>query len=847
MIAEFEKASETMSESSASVADILSTLSKEQLMGLISQLVATSQQSPSNTNNNNDNDVKDDAQVVANQNDNPTNLKNELHTLNNTEVEPEVFELPIDEIVNKINQISDLASLLGNKEVKLRKWYHSLQMTFDNFISDLDLEKERIKNDIIKSLETITRIFSITSTFTLVESLDESVLTTAVRKLIMDYKSESLDNLERYCNENLSLLSLSKDIDENLLKLIPVLSQKLLTFSKKLKHFYSLYDLVDDYKFQDSHFLENLPSRDDINLFNQINRATDIKTILQTNFNKINPMIIEQLDLETLKIKEFIATKLQTLRSLMKKVVALNHELYTSKESNYISLPATINDDEKILLNIGLKTSVFREYEEKLHSYQQLRESRQETLSVYLEKVKHLWSILRPESDEIQDFLRENKNLYTESLMNFENLLIQLEEEKTANIKQFIYNARSKIEGYWNILMYDGDARSKFEEFYVDDETLFDEALLDSHLTELDRLRRECEAIQPLLSLISALNGLIEEKKKLVESSKDVSRLKKRNAFKILRMEELTTNKLNKEFPIVINEIKSKIKEFEGQNGRTFQLNGAPYIEELESIESKYLPRRRSNISHFNSPTVAPTKKGTMNSKGVTRQKRDLITPSRSVIRRRDVNQMTNPFLSRNTSPMKSQANTATPLPSTNTRFTPQSLSKDCVASRGRSPLRKLDLSASIKMNTLETAKQSPCMPVLSSSVSKTISNSSAKRSVLSSNLRMSSPNDNRTSVRTRSPMKTVTNRFNRDNCINNEIKLKIPNRDTPSEPPVEELSDSILEYSDEEQNVKLDVSTQNKENSKPSLTTIFADNNPLSNNNHMLSQFNLSLDSETF
>lgn len=155
---------------------------------------------------------------------------NELH-------EPFIFELPIDNIIKKLNEIQNLVLLLGNKDKKLKNWYTSLISISDNFILDLTSDKEKINNDFVKSLETITKIFSITSRFSPIETINESVLTPTIRNLIMDFNSNTFSSLENYCSDNLSMYTLNKDVEENLIRLIPILSQQLLTFSKQLKNF----------------------------------------------------------------------------------------------------------------------------------------------------------------------------------------------------------------------------------------------------------------------------------------------------------------------------------------------------------------------------------------------------------------------------------------------------------------------------------------------------------------------------------------------------------------------------------------------------------------------------------
>lgn len=744
---------------------------------------------------------------------------NEIH-------EPVIFELPMDNIIKKLNEIQNLSSLLGNKEKKLKNWYSSLISISDTFISDLNSDKERINTDFVKSLETITKIFSITSKFSPIETINESVLTPTIRNLIMDFKSNTFTSLENYCSDDLSMYTLNKDVEENLIRLIPILSQQLLTFKKQLKKFYSLYDLVDDYEHLDRSFLSKIPTKTDIGLFNEINEATDIKSILQTNFNQINPDLIRQLDVESTKLNQYIVRKAQLLKAVIIDVTTLNHELFRSNEDQYLQLPTSVDDTESIISHFGVKSAVFSHYDNILGELQNLKIERENLLNSYLVQVEQLWSILRPDSNEIQHFLKQNKNLYADSLQNFENLLSELEDEKLTNIKQFIRISREKIQGFWDILMYDEESRSSYTDFYIEDEQQFDEKLLDSHSAELERLRKESECLKPLLNLISKLNDLVEEKKLLDDASKDPSRLLKRNSFQILKQEERTRNMLGKRFPLVIEQLRAKIDSFEKENGRTFKLNGESYLQKLDEVENFCIHSRRNYRSSFNSPTTSSKcrKFTSMPSQRKTTSRAKIVaTPSRSIIRKRDPSQMTNPFLSKEPTPLRKQRTMTPSFSSSSKTSTPQSLSTEPIILRGRSPVRSLNLNGSTKLTSFPTIKS----PNLASSIS--FSAPSKPNSVPSTTMAKTSSK--------KVPLRSSMGLINKPNFNNIPSSIK-----KPTSIPVEELSDSILEYSDTENEDKQDTSKRDKENMNP--VTMATISKVMSEQTH---HFNLSLDSETF
>lgn len=720
------------------------------------------------------------------------------------------FQIPIHTITEKIDDIQKLVHLLGNNDnnLSLQRFYSSLCSTIDDYNLELLKRKDLMNNDFIKSLETITKIFQITSKFSPIENVNESVLTPTIRRMIMDYNSNIFKSLEAYCiNNETSMLTLNNDIEENLIRLIPVLSNQLLTFNKQLKKFYSLYELVDDYTLIDQSFLDTLPTKEDINLFNEINKATDIKIILQTNFNKINPFLIDQLNSEIKNLDDYINLKITSLKSLIQEVVDLNHQLFTQKEQGFISLPPFINNNELLLAKTGIKSDAFDYYEDKLQELKDLKVERESMLDGYMSKTEQLWSILRPNSTEIQSFLKTNHNLHLESLKNFESLLNELEVEKLKNIKTFILSSREKIEGFWKVLMYDEESKHRFQDFFVNDPQKFDEQMLTSHSNELERLKNESELLKPLLMLISQLDDLIAEKLELDKSLKDPSRLLKRNSFQILKQEERTQRKLQRGFPQIITEIRSKIEEFQTVHNRIFKLNGEPYLEKLQEIENSFHFGKRKN---FRSTPSSIQKRKVPNkvTKSKITQKNNFVTPSRSIIRKLDPDQMTNPFLSHEPTPLRVNSKTPTSILGSKFNFSsPNTLAQD-----KRSPLR-LNLNASTKITTLSSGSKRKPMGVLSSSYS----------------------NNENISLKTFESMPSKTSPF------------KLPKKYTNSVP-VEELSDSILDYSDNE------ASNMDKENIPASNNELFNFKDKslpttidLKKSIPQTQHYNLSLDSETF
>ncbi|ESW96037.1 Anaphase spindle elongation protein 1 [Ogataea parapolymorpha DL-1] len=582
-----------------------------------------------------------------------------------------LLQLHIQDIIKASHDIQTLGLIIGGQDGKLERWFESIHIILTNYYSELKQEERRLNQEFIKSLDTIAKIFQVLKNYQK-EAQDGSLLSCRVQKLIDDYRQNEFVNLAQYCNEAEPMSQVNREVENGILKLKPMLVEKIVGISKEIRGFYSRLEIVDEY--DNPKFLEQLPSPEESQKYSTIEEVDDIKGIMSTNFSRSSPALEEKIKREKQKLEKFISQKCSLMRNTMDKLRMLENELERT-----VDLDLQHYCDEELIQHIGIKKASFEQYNNKLKVLLEEKSNRERQLKDLMERLEDLWAVLRPKDNSIQEFLKVNRNIKRASISNFEALVEELEQEKRENISKFIQTSRMRILGYWDLLMYDEEDRLKFEAFYDENPDNFDEDLLDRHNQEIAKLRAEVDKLKPLLESITKLDDLLKEKSYLDEAVKDPNRLLKRDSFKILRHEEKIREKLARQLPSTIRDLKLQLNSFEIEKGRAFKVNGEPYISRLEEIESE-LGRKRSfrkspikTLPANSSSRVCkrePTKTATRKRNHLSMQSRLPSTVQRlsqsvnsntykspasfgSVIRRQNTESMTNPFNSRESSPLR--------------------------------------------------------------------------------------------------------------------------------------------------------------------------------------------------
>ncbi|CAK9439146.1 uncharacterized protein LODBEIA_P33700 [Lodderomyces beijingensis] len=238
-------------------------------------------------------------------------------------------------------------------------------------------------------------------------------------------------------------------------------------------------------------------------------------------------------------------------------------------------------------------------YLSELHMELQKRlDQKQDEWRHYSEKCSYLWSKLGENCEYVENFTTKNNNLSEFAIMNYKMELKRLMIKRSEHIETFISDSRAEIKQLWDKNFYSQEMRMQFEyyNYDADSDSDFDntskESILQCHEEEVRRLTQEYESKAPIFNLHQELMDLIKDQTFLHESSKDSSRLLRKDSCKILLNEEKIRKRINKLMPTLLSNLKNEVVSYnQRNNGQTspLRLNGADFHQEILRIESEQI------------------------------------------------------------------------------------------------------------------------------------------------------------------------------------------------------------------------------------------------------------------
>eukprot|EP01135_Chromosphaera_perkinsii_P004736 Nk52_evm8s295 gene=Nk52_evmTU8s295 len=213
-----------------------------------------------------------------------------------------------------------------------------------------------------------------------------------------------------------------------------------------------------------------------------------------------------------------------------------------------------------------------------------LCEEREQTVVSLKSKINVLWTKLELPKAELKSLYMECSGLSDQSLQRLETEIDRLEELKKTHMQKFIDNTRAQLNVLWDKCYFDDCQRARFRPAFDD---LFDEASLQAHENEVEKLTRYFETNKEILKLVDKREKIREKIIQFELNSQDPSRLSNRGGR--LLQEEKIRNMVNKELPKLESKIEQSVSEWEKTNGQYFLVKGKRYVDVIrqQSEESK--------------------------------------------------------------------------------------------------------------------------------------------------------------------------------------------------------------------------------------------------------------------
>ncbi|CDK29847.1 unnamed protein product [Kuraishia capsulata CBS 1993] len=668
----------------------------------------------------------------------PKDKDKQLRVVSDSKIQiriPEEPRLPVDEFVKKVETLNcsilETAEIIGDKSDYVSQVQSAIIEALTGFSAQIEEEKNKLDEAILKKLDNCIQMHDILEGYNLELMMEPT--SQRVSRLLHKCQSSSakITTVIPYLEEDGKLCKFYEDICLFENSFTPIFKEKAMVFGQKCHEFWSWVSIVFDYKPRNAKLVSILPNAElsETLANSESNSFIDVAEYLPS-LVAMSPLIVSEVEEEINAVIRFAQDRTQELAKISEGIMRLYNALdfpVHEQDSRVVYLLELAVEcprlDASTLLGVnetvGLSRRAIDELQQIELGLKQQKAEKELKLQALKEKCMNFWSILDEDEEYVGQFMRNNNDLSDKAIHNFELEIERLQVLKMKHISKFIKQARTKIQQYWDALMYSEDQRRSFGPFWLNQDHDFTEELLQVHETEILNLRDRMAVLQPILESIAELQVLLEEKAQLEQSCKDPNRLRQRNSFKILREEERTRERLKVLLPKTTNGLRDLLVEYESDNGYPFTVDGQSYLVKLEQIEAESgingNPLRRSTRSrqtpvrpNSNTRTTRSMSAPRMGSSAPPTSARSSSVAKQPRRTNSATRTMSDPFLSRSVSPIRRNLNNskATLTFTNNTTLRPASalspiksegaIYQDRKPIRGDSPSRLRPPSASV-------------------------------------------------------------------------------------------------------------------------------------------------------
>ncbi|KAG0265049.1 hypothetical protein DFQ27_000844 [Actinomortierella ambigua] len=280
----------------------------------------------------------------------------------------------------------------------------------------------------------------------------------------------------------------------------------------------------------------------------------------------------------TYNIEECQREKGRRIEQIKQLIVAIKHlwgELGWTPQDAFDRNVIEKGDDG----NYSLLEETIARLELKQTMLEDERKKRETHVQELRNEIKALWEKLRVEDDEQERFFENHLGLSVVTVNAHKKELARLHNLKKLRLEEFIAEERYKIGELWDQLYYSTEQREAFEPMFTEDLT---DELLELHEQEVSRLAQEAEEVRPILVAVERYERMVEEVRAFEVSTQDSTRLLKAEPGLLLR-EEKTRRRLQREQPVLEQELQRLLLQFQEEQGRPFLVYGEEYIVTMKS------------------------------------------------------------------------------------------------------------------------------------------------------------------------------------------------------------------------------------------------------------------------
>jgi len=200
------------------------------------------------------------------------------------------------------------------------------------------------------------------------------------------------------------------------------------------------------------------------------------------------------------------------------------------------------------------------------------------------EEISSLWDKLRIPIEDQSAFSKSVQGLHLDTIAKGQAEIDRLHAIKNKMMGELIVEARETIASLWRETNATDEQRKAFEHFFVANEEMFNDELLEKHEEYLGVLEGQLEQMKPILRLIERREEIVKERMEYEKLQKDSERLQKRGAemTKQLMREEKMAKRIKRELPKLTALLDDKLQEWKEEHGEPFLHNGRSYLDVMK-------------------------------------------------------------------------------------------------------------------------------------------------------------------------------------------------------------------------------------------------------------------------
>jgi len=259
--------------------------------------------------------------------------------------------------------------------------------------------------------------------------------------------------------------------------------------------------------------------------------------------------------------------------------------LVRSKEGSFIMASKRRSDT-----CVGISAKALEELTQRVAKLHKEKLRRKAKLQQMGGEIAVLWEKLRVPVEDQMQFTKSVQGLGNDTIEKGEAELQRLHVLKAEMLGNLIAEARDVISDLWDQTNATPESRQSFSPFFVRDDTLFDDELLEKHDDYIGTLQARLEQMRPILRLIERREMVLHERYEYEELQKDSDRLQQRGAAltKQLMAEEKMAKRIKRDLPKLTEVLIEKLAEWNKVHGCDFQCKGEVYLDVIARQEEEW-------------------------------------------------------------------------------------------------------------------------------------------------------------------------------------------------------------------------------------------------------------------